>query len=207
MLISLAHRIAFLAVPKSGTTAIEAALKQHSDIVFKKHPKVKHISATGYQRYLLPYLASIGLGDIPTMAVMRDPCDCLKSWYFYRRRPETAAAKSTRHLGFDAFVEAHLATGTRPPLFARVGLQSRFLCGKGNEPLVDYLFPYERMQDVVDFLAARTGVPLALEKRNPSQREAVDLEPALMARLRRERQAEFDLHARVMDRAFYPPAA
>lgn len=45
MLISLKHRLAFLTVPQTGTTAIEAAFRKHSQIIFPGSTKIKHTNA------------------------------------------------------------------------------------------------------------------------------------------------------------------
>ena len=43
MLISLKHKLAFLAVPKTGTTAIEAAFRKHAEITFRGPANVEHL--------------------------------------------------------------------------------------------------------------------------------------------------------------------
>ena len=73
MLIFLRHNLAFLATPKTGTTAVEMALKPHADIIFTK--RRKHLNAVRYQRKVAPFLHDT-FGKRPrSVAVMRDPVD------------------------------------------------------------------------------------------------------------------------------------
>lgn len=215
MLISVKHKLAFLAVPKTGTTAFEAALSKHATISFGGPARIRHMGAMQFETMMRPYLAGVGVSDVQTMAIMRDPIDHLQSWYFYRRRlDETRSRKpqnSIRDLTLAEFVEAYLAED--PPNFASVGTQAFFLCGKKRlkkatgatvKPLVDIIFPYERLDDALRFVGDRLGEKIELERKNTSKREAVDLPPALLAQLEDRLAADIALHKRVLAGEFYP---
>ena len=215
MLISLDHKLAFLAVPKTGTTAIEAALRKHADIVFRGPPGIKHMNASQFEAMMRPYLATVGGEGVQTFAIMRHPVDQLLSWYFYRRRLDDAQperrAHSTRGMTLEQFLEARLSDDR--PDFARVGNQGAFLCGRkalreaggaGVKPLVDIIFPYEKMADALAFLSRRLGETVAVERKNTSQREAAEIAPALRARVEQHLADDMALHARVLAGEFLP---
>ena len=54
MLVFLRHKLTFLATPKTGTTAVEMALKPRAEIVFSKSRK--HITAARYANKIAPFL-------------------------------------------------------------------------------------------------------------------------------------------------------
>ncbi len=218
MLISLKHKLAFLAVPKTGTTAIEAAMHKHADIVFRGDPKAKHMPAPKFEAMMRPYLESIGASGIQTLAVMREPLDHLLSWYFYRRRIDGSKkqdiAKSTSHVTLEAFLEGWLSED--PPPFARMNPQSFFLCSRERieessgaevKPMVNLIFAYENMDAVMEFVARRLGTTIEVERRNISKREAVEIPARLRARLETRLANDIALHKRVLAGEFYPDPA
>lgn len=215
MLISVKYKLAFLAVPKTGTTAIEMTLGRHSNIVFRSPPAIKHMTAPQFEAMMRPYLAKVGGEGVQTFALMRDPVDLLQSWYFYRRRlDDTKPEKrghSTRDITLEQFIEARLSDDR--PDFARVGNQGAFLCGRkalreaggaAVRPLVDIIFPYERMADALAFLGARLGETVEVERKNTSQREKAEIAPALRARIEREMADDLALYQRVLAGEFLP---
>lgn len=216
MLISLKHRLAFLAVPKTGTTAIEAAFRKHSQITFRGSTKIKHTNAEGFDTLLRPFLAMAGFPDIQSFAVMRDPIDHLQSWYFYRRRLDEGSKprnipNSTKDITLEQFIEDFLSEPR--PKHATIGSQARFLCGGSWQagatgetvrPLVDIIFPYERLNDAISFVADRVGETITVERKNTSKREAVDIAPALLARLEARLAPDIALYRRVQAGEFLP---
>lgn len=195
MLVFLDADLAFLAVPKTGTTAVEMALRDRADIVFQNGRK--HITAQRYRKRVAPLLRS-GFGTAPeTVAVMRAPIDQLASWYRYRARDGVETAeKSTRGCSFDEFVRAAIAPD--PPPFADCGSQFRFLTGGRGRLLVDHLFAWETPQHLLAFLSERLGAPVATEARNVSPCIDVTLSAEAEAALRDARAADFALHDRLM---------
>ena len=186
MLIFWKARLVLFAVPKTGTTALEAALAPLADVAVVNPPGLKHCSVARYRRELSGFLETGGR-PLELMALMREPTDWLGSWYRYRGRAALAGhARSTRGIGFDAFVRAHLERD--PPAFARVGSQATFLAGG-----VDHLFRYETFDAAIHFLSDRLGHEIAVERRNVSPGGALDLSPVTRARLERERAADYDL--------------
>ncbi|MCT4685562.1 MAG: gamma-glutamyl kinase [Roseicyclus sp.] len=194
MLVFWKARLVVLAVPKTGTTALEAALAPHADALIRNPPEKKHVTARRYRNQLAPFLENRGNRPLELMAVIREPRDWLGSWYRYRARDQIAGTPaSTAGLSFDRFVEGWLSTPE--PKFARVGRQSRFVADEDGAVIVDHLFRYEALEEAVAFLQDRLGRRIDLPRRNVSPPAALSLDPALETRLRREAAADFDLWA------------
>jgi hypothetical protein len=192
MLLFWKAKLVLLAVPKTGTTALEEALLPHADAAILNPPDKKHVTARRWRAQLAPYFENKGARPLETMAVIREPVDWLKSWYRYRARPEIAGSPaSTAGIDFDAFVTGWLSDPE--PEFARVGRQSRFVSDASGRVIVDHLFRYDALPAAVAFLEGRLNCSLTLPRRNVSPSAALALSPALEARLRREAAADFAL--------------
>ena len=195
MLLFWKAKLVLLAVPKTGTTALEAALLAHADTAILNPPEKKHLTARRWRNQLAPFFENRGTRQIETMAIIREPRDWLGSWYRYRARPEiSGSASSTAGMDFAQFVTGWLSDPE--PEYARVGRQSRFVANAEGKIIVDHLFRYEDLDQAVDFLQQRLGVTLDLGRRNISPQADLSLPPALEARLQREAAADFDLWAR-----------
>ncbi len=196
MQIFFKENLAFLAVPKTGTTAWEMALKRRADIVFTG--RRKHANAAFFHRKLAPFLED-AYGLTPErMAVIRDPLDQARSWYRYRQRDALEGSKhSTRGISFDTFALATIRPD--PPPFANVGSQGAFLTLRtSHEMPLHHLFAYE-VQDVLrDFLESRFGRKIKLKTYNVSPQLQADLSPGTEAAFRKARALDYELHARVM---------
>ncbi len=195
MLIFVRQSLAFIAVPKTGTTAIEMALRSRADIVFAR--RFKHITAQRFHTRIAPLLADT-FGLTPErFAVMRHPEEQIRSWFRYRRREERRGhEKSTRNMTFDDFVEAVISDD--PPPVADIGSQRGMLTSPRGELLVHHLFAHERPLRLHAFLADRFGEGLELKPRNVSPRIDAPLDPAVRARLRAAREEEFTLYERLV---------
>lgn len=103
MMVFSPQSLAFIAVPKTGTTAIEAALRSKADIIFTG--RRKHMTAQRFHTRFAPFLDKAYKLRPDRMAVMRDPEEQIKSWYRYRRRQEkTGSQFDTNSISFDEFV-------------------------------------------------------------------------------------------------------
>lgn len=193
MLVFWKQRLVYLATPKTGTTAIEAALEPLSSLVIQRPPELKHTSVHRYWKYLAPFLEKVADEDFMVVAMMREPLDWLGSWYRYRQRGGgVAPEKSTRGMSFDAFVEAYLSDPR--PEFANVGSQGQFLAPEKG-PGADRLFRYDNMDSFVHFLEERLDCEITLPRINVSPAGSTVLSPAIERRLRSELARDFALYA------------
>jgi len=181
--------LVFLAVPKTGTTAIEGALAPRATMVVRDPPILKHCPLYRYRRFIEPFLMTAGPAP-ETLAVVRHPVDWLSSWYRYRSRDDLAGhANSTCDISFDDFVSEY-AKG-KPAPFAAVGSQAKFLTDSEGRVGVTHLFRYEDQPRLIAFLETRLNVTLTLPRLNVSPTRAVHLSPEVEDRLRRKCAPEF----------------
>lgn len=196
MQIYLRQNLAFLAVPKTGTTAIEMALKPYADIIFSKGRK--HLNAGKFDRKVAPFLNELCGARPERMAVMRDPVTQIRSWYRYRSRKDKAGSPlSTEGISFDEFVRAVISDD--PPPYAGLGSQYDFLSMSDGTIPVHHLFAYEERALIHGFLEDRFQKALDIRPRNVSLPIEAPLSPRVERALRRARAKEFDLHARILD--------
>lgn len=191
MLVFWKARIVLLAVPKTGTTALERALAPVADAAVVNPPGLKHCTVRKYRGELSAFFEQKGRRPMDLVAVMREPVSWLGSWYRYRSRPQLDGhANSTAAMAFDAFVRAHLADP--PPDFARVGSQATFLTGG-----VQHLFAHDRMDGLRAFLEARLEREITLPQVNVSPPGEVALETETDRMLRAARAEDFALWDRL----------
>ena len=196
MLVCSPQSLAFIAVPKTGSTAVEMALRPKADIQFIKHRK--HMTARRFHNKIAPFLDRVFDLRPDRIAVMRDPEEQIRSWYRYRMRERREGdARGTHGLSFDAFVRDVLSD--RPPPHAGIGSQWNMLTSGTGKVLVHHLFAHEAQPLFQGFLNERFGGPIQLKQKNVSPGVEATLEPATRAKLRAARAREFDLYARVMD--------
>ncbi|MBF9036345.1 gamma-glutamyl kinase [Rhodobacterales bacterium HKCCE2091] len=196
MLVFWKEKLVLLAVPKTGTTALERALLPRASMAILDPPGLKHLSARRYRAEIEPMVTAKGADPHETVAVIREPIDWLGSWYRYRRRPQLRGQEaSTEGIDFDGFVRAWMTP--EPPPFARVGSQARFLTGGRGRLIVRHLFAYEDYGALIRFLEDRFGTPLAPEPVNVSPRMPLVLSDEVEADLRRHAAHDF----RLWDRA------
>jgi hypothetical protein len=187
MLMFWKARLVLLAIPKTGTTALEAALAPMADAAVLNPPGLKHCTVPKYRREVAAFFEQKGKRPMELVAVMREPVDWLGSWWRYRGRAALEGQpNSTAGVGFDAFCEAWLSDA--PPPFARVGSQAQFLRGG-----VNHLFRYDRQDALLAFLAQRLGEMPQIGRENVSPEGPAEPSPEVAARLRAERPEEFAL--------------
>jgi hypothetical protein len=193
MLVFARQKLVFLSVPKTGSTAYQAALAPLASMVVSDPPELKHAPVFRYNRFFRPALEKFVGPDLTVLAVMREPVSWLGSWYRYRQRDFLdGQAKSTRGIGFDDFVRAYLRPD--PPAFAVVGSQAKFLEPQRNGTAVTHLFRYEDQAGLLGFLETRLGCAITPARRNASPAEPLTLSPEVEAELRRKHALDFALH-------------
>ena len=198
MMVFWQQRLAFLATPKTASTAIEQALGALAALVIQRPAPLKHTSLTRFDDHLQPWLTTTGGARFETAALMREPREWLGSWYRDRQREDVEPEKSTRGISFDDFVRAHCQTEDRP-LYADVGSQAAFLT-RADGSQVDHLFRYDHLAAFVQFLEDRLNCEIHLPRMNVSPLGDTSLTPATEARLHEARAADFALYEQVQDK-------
>ncbi|MFN3576950.1 MAG: hypothetical protein ACK4TJ_08220 [Tabrizicola sp.] len=192
MLVFWEQRLAFLATPKTGSTAIAAALESLAAVSIQRPPVLKHTTVHRYRRFVGPFLEAASKDSFTVVALMREPTDWLGSWFRFRQRDETDPGKSTRGMTFDAFVRAW-CMDPRPD-FADVGSQARFLRPRQGVG-VDRLFRYEEIDSFVRFLEDRLDCEITLPRLNVSPGGSTVLSDATADLLREVAAEDFALYA------------
>ncbi|MFD0978607.1 gamma-glutamyl kinase [Tropicimonas aquimaris] len=193
MMIFWEARLVLLAVPKTGTQALQAALGAEADVIIRNPPLQKHMPLRWYQRSVLPLFSAEEGMQLETVAVIREPLDWLGSWYRYRRRESLSGRpNSTADLSFQEFVAAYLQP-SQPP-YAEVGRQSRFVSAPGKAVAVDHLFAYEHFPTLLRFLEGRLGHRIRLGRTNVSPAGELDLPDSMAQLAARKLKDEFSLH-------------
>ncbi|MBL9061014.1 sulfotransferase family 2 domain-containing protein [Tabrizicola sp.] len=191
MLVFFEQRLAFLATPKTGSTAIAAALESLAAVSIQRPPLLKHTTVHRYRRFIGPFLEAASKDSFTVVALMREPRDWLGSWYRFRQREETEAGKSTRGMSFDDFVRAWCQD--QRPDFADVGSQGKFLRPRQGAG-VDRLFRYEAIGSFVHFLEERLGCEIILPRLNVSPPGALELSAETETLLREVAAEDFALY-------------
>ncbi|EBA17903.1 hypothetical protein RSK20926_19232 [Roseobacter sp. SK209-2-6] len=193
MLVFYSERLVLLSVPKTGTTAFQEALLARADMSISDPPQLKHAPLYRYNRWIRPMFERVCDAELEVAAVVREPISWLSSWYRYRKRPFLDGKEnSTKEISFDDFVRAYCKG--KPPSYANVGSQAKFLEAQPNGCAVKHLFRYEEQDKLVAFLNDRLKFDLNLPRRNVSPNVATPLKPDIEALLRRKRPEEFTLY-------------
>lgn len=193
MIVFFKERLAFLSVPKTGTTAYEKALAPRADMVISNPPMLKHAPVYRYNRFLRPMFLKVCDVELELMAVMREPISWLGSWYRYRRRPfMEGKPNNTFDVSFDDFVLAYMK-GNKPG-YADVGSQLKFMESQPNGTGITHHFRYEDQARLQGFLEERLDCKLSLGRENVSPAMDLTLSPNIEKRFRRKFAAEFDLY-------------
>lgn len=193
MLVFYKERLVLLSVPKTGSTALQSALRGRADIVVADPPELKHAPLYRYNRFFRPMFEKVCSAEMETVAIMREPVSWLGSWYRYRRRPfMQGKPNATFGFSFDEFVQAYLR-GNRPG-FANVGSQTKFLEPRPNGTSVTHMFRYEDPGRIASFLAERLGEMPELKRENVSPGMELVLSAGTEQKYRRKCADEFSLY-------------
>ncbi len=188
MLVFSDQNLVLFSVPKTGSTAMEVALKPWADIAFYKQRK--HTPVRRYRRKIAPFLRDAYGLEPETMAVIRAPLEHLRSWYRYRA--------ATLSMDFDGFVQGVISEA--PPDWAHIGSQLGFLSDKNGAPGVTHLFAYETQPVLRAWLESRMGSEIAFRPLNVSPPSPTPICAATLADFEARYATEIALHARVMDK-------
>ena len=196
MLIFWKKRLAILANPKTGSTAIESALGSLAHVAIGRPAEMKHMSASHFDTHLAPFLEKAAGGRFTTVALMREPTDWLGSWYRYRLRddipkPERSAAGLT----FDEAAQDYVSP--KPSAKMAVGSQAKFLGWSEGKTAVDRIFCYENMAKFLEFMEDRLDCEIILPQLNVSPKSALTLQPETRRRLQEKLAPDYELYQRI----------
>lgn len=217
MLVAPAKGFVFLAVPKTGTTAIERAFGRFAQGTFQRDP-FKHARYDNFQTYVQPFLEAKGYerSSYEVVCVVREPIEWLFSWYRYRSREDLAKPSAKRHrnfsgnVSFDDFVQAYMKRHregrvTAETRYAKVGRATQFVRPLDGEPAIDRIFRYDHLNLLVDFLCDKVGKTVEIEARNVSPERRYTLSPKVEEDLRAFFEPEYRLYEDAITESIVPP--
>lgn len=153
----------FVAVPKTGTSSVEALLETRADEELSGRWN-KHVLAMKLRDELSPAIWD----GAYKFAFVREPYSWMQSWYRYRQRDALKNPAHPHHhrytgaMSFDQFV----AGFREGELMLR---QCDFLTSNTGELLVDYVGRYEHLAQDFSFVRERLGITqMELPLRNQS---------------------------------------
>lgn len=200
MIISFKAGIAYLAAPKTGSTAIESQLRPASHVIFQGNAHSKHLTLREYQSLVLPLMEHISAPQLETIAVVREPVDWVRSWYSYRQRPAERPEHSTKDLGFDAFIDGFEAK-PKAEFTHYIGDQARFVENDSGEVGVDHLFRHDEVGKLYSFLEKRYNRQFNFRQMNVSPRVKLEISSEQKARIERLFARDVEIYQSVNARA------
>lgn len=191
MLVFPSSALVFLAIPRTATTSMEAALHSAAALHIPKDLFPKHIPArTFFKRWEKHYPNA---PKLDAFAVIREPIDRLKSWYLYRQREAIiGSVKSTVGMTFEDFIEEYLADDRKPR--ANIGNQFSFCSDESGQNIVKHLIEFGNLPVLADFIQTRIGLETTLPHLNASRSDKLELSRRAIARLEQANAAEFELY-------------
>ena len=204
MLLAPRHGFVFLAMTKAASTSIEESFAPYADVLLKGNP-LKHTQYAGFQKFLQPFLESKGFPreSYEVVCAFREPIDWLFSWYRYRSREELADPSRPIHrnytgnVTFEQFVRAYMDGSEQ---FARiqnpsgVKRQSSFVRPRPDQPEVDRIFRYERIDLLVEYLREKVGEEVEVGVSNVSPQLESNLSRVAEVELREFLEPEYRIY-------------
>lgn len=193
MLIFWEQRLVFLATPKAGSSAVEAALEPLASAAIQRPAPLKHMNARDFRAHLLPYLEAQTGAHFETVALMREPIGWLRSWYRFRLRDDFDDPDHPMSgQSFEGFARDYMRDPR--PASADIGSQSAILGDDLGQPLVDRIFRYEEINHFVHFLEDRLDCAITLPRVNVPPAVDVQLTDATAAELEAAMALDFKLY-------------
>jgi hypothetical protein len=200
MLLAPRHGFVFLAIPKTGTSAIETAFRPYAQVAPQGIPAIKHTKYAEFQRFLQPFLAAKGFprDSYEVVCVFREPIDWLSSWWRYRSRGKLADPSNPKHhrytgeVTFEQFARAYMESNNRE------GHQSRFVRARRGQTEIDRVFRYDRLDLLVNFLCEKIGEDVDLEVKNVSPKRSFSLSEVCERDLREFLRPEYRIYQRAI---------
>ena len=194
MLISLRHKFIFVANEKTGSTSLEAALCNYSDINIVRTEWGKHSHLAAIERQFGWIFDVIPKEEFLIFGVVREPFDWLASQY-HSHQDQKFARYGHEYAGdmtSDEFIEIWCDRNPK----SSVPQNQRFLSATG-EIGTNFLIKFENMNEQFDLVARYLELPqIFLPRINASPQHARPFNPGPASlRLIRERYAlDYGLH-------------
>jgi hypothetical protein len=196
MLVSVDARLAFLAMPKAGSTAIEHALKPYSDIIYSGRPDFTHMTARSFNSQMRPFFRYRKIEGIETTCLMRHPVSWLSSWYRYFSQDQfKGQPQSTAGMTFNAFADLYLSMDNEA--IKSIARPWDFVRGQNGKLAVNHVYRYEDMPTFIAFLEKRFGQKLKIERVNVSPERPAALSPKVLREVENYFSLEFDIYEKI----------
>ena len=171
----------FLSMPKAGSTVLQRHFSRHAQVLFRRPPGMKHMSAETFEATMAPWLARYGCPreSYETLCLVRHPLDRAVSWWKYRSRDDAAGRPNyTGDLTFAEFAD-RLVAGEVP-----LGTSSNFVTDLRGQVIVDRIYKYEHLGEATGWMAGKLGIePPHLTPANVSPPRDAVIDAAVRARL------------------------
>ena len=146
MILSQELEFLFIAVTKTGSTAIEKAISQYQDIK-TCHKHKKYVSIRNEYPFVDSYFK---------FAFVRNPWDWAVSWYFYRKdRPNS---NNTKNISFKKWIKEKASTAYNPIGIGLSVAQSDFICDEYGVK-VDFVGRFENLQEDFNTICDKIAIP------------------------------------------------
>lgn len=196
-------KLVILSQPKTGTTALDAALGSRASIAVNSPPELKHSGYRKFMKFVAPWIqAQTGMRrrQYEVVSVMREPIDWLGSWYRYRTREGLSQSRGdkagnyTGNISFEQFVRDVAKPKGEQPSYARMNSPCGVALNGEGSLGVDRLFPYEDMSGLYQLIEERTGRPLEITKMNVSPEMPLELSDEAKGLIKDKFAFAFDVH-------------
>ncbi len=182
--------LAYICVPKTGSSALTEALVPWSSIIYTRKPSCHHMTAQKFQEHVVPFHREMFPDTtLETFCVIREPLSWIQSWYKYRSRPSISKQKNWRHIyycGHLSFEEYALdVLKKKQPGHAQISTQSRYIKLDDGSLGVDKIFCMEDgMEKVEAYVSDKLiGKKFVIPKRNVSPQRTIECSEEIQARL------------------------
>ena len=204
MLISVKHNFILLAMPKCGSTALEAAFGRYAEVKIGGTPELKHTNFMALEKYIWPFIEQ-QYRESPfcePFSLFREPLEWLFSWYSYRGREELGASDGAKNytgeISFSDFLNEHFKK--KPASFAKVGRQSAFIENSNGDFDAVTLYRYEDIDFLAEELERRIGRSVPLGRKNISPKRDMELTNDEIVEARTKLRLEYRIYSSIPER-------
>lgn len=179
--------VTFVAVPKTGTIAIEKAFAPYASNIAPldahKHDNVAKVKL---------------VSSNPCLCLVRNPLDWIGSYYrFLRFSPFFARSDclfGIHSKSFEDFVQAHVRGRRMWPEPHR--FQHEYVCSGGLS--VEWVYRYDALTDAMDHLSEVCGVAPKIDKHNVSRKLELELSEGTRLQFEKYMEKDYCLYEQAM---------